>query len=166
MSLYCKDCMDHQELALREVEGMLTRLEAAEALYPSSQAMGALHPIYKSQSFVGRIKSMCLWYNITKQNKLKLSILGKILARLQDEKFSWPVCTSSYIAPDSGGSSASGVENDDSAVNSMDSSKPPSVTGSVSRKGCRNGSVTACPKVQFMLNDATHVPGETSSSNE
>lgn len=151
---------------MREVEGMLTRLEAAEALYPSSQAMGALHPIYKSQSFVGRIKSMCLWYNITKQNKLKLSILGKILARLQDEKFSWPVCTSSYIASDSGNSSASGVENDDSAVNSMDSSKPPSVAGSVSRKGCRNGSVTACPKVQFMLNDETHVPGETSSSNE
>ncbi|XP_017041008.1 mitogen-activated protein kinase kinase kinase 4 isoform X2 [Drosophila ficusphila] len=166
MSLYCKDCMDHQELALREVEGMLTRLEAAEALYPSSQAMGALHPIYKSQSFVGRIKSMCLWYNITKQNKLKLSILGKILARLQDEKFSWPVCTSSYIASDSGSSSASGVENDDSAVNSMDSSKPPSVAGSASRKGCRNGSVTPCHKVQFMLNDATHVPGETSSSNE
>ncbi|XP_050745210.1 mitogen-activated protein kinase kinase kinase 4 isoform X2 [Drosophila biarmipes] len=166
MSLYCKDCMDNQELALREVEGMLTRLEAAEALYPSSQAMGALHPIYKSQSFVGRIKSMCLWYNITKQNKLKLSILGKILARLQDEKFSWPVCTSSYIATDSGSSSASGVENDDSAVNSMDSSKPPSVAGSASRKGCRNGSVTACHKVQFMLNDAAHVPGETSSSNE
>ncbi|XP_017112092.1 mitogen-activated protein kinase kinase kinase 4 isoform X1 [Drosophila elegans] len=166
MSLYCKDCMDHQELALREVEHMLSRLEAAEALYPSSQAMGALHPIYKSQSFVGRIKSMCLWYNITKQNKLKLSILGKILARLQDEKFSWPVCTSSYIATDSGSSSASGVENDDSAVNSMDSSKPPSVTGSATRKGCRNGSVTACHKVQFMLNDATHVPGETSSSNE
>ncbi|XP_017085065.2 mitogen-activated protein kinase kinase kinase 4 isoform X1 [Drosophila eugracilis] len=166
MSLYCKDCMDHQELALREVEGMLTRLEAAEALYPSSQAMGALHPIYKSQSFVGRIKSMCLWYNITKQNKLKLSILGKILARLQDEKFSWPVCTSSYIASDSGSSSASGVENDDSAVNSMDSSKPPSVAGSASRKSCRNGSVTPCHKVQFMLNDATHVPGETSSSNE
>ncbi|KAH8236512.1 hypothetical protein KR026_003876, partial [Drosophila bipectinata] len=166
LSLYCKDCMDNQELALREVEGMLTRLEAAEALYPSSQAMGALHPIYKSQSFVGRIKSMCLWYNITKQNKLKLSILGKILARLQDEKFSWPVCTSSYIASDSGNSSASGVENDDSAVNSMDSSKPPSVAGSVSRKGCRNGSVTACHKVQFMLNDETHVPGETSSSNE
>ncbi|XP_016985074.1 mitogen-activated protein kinase kinase kinase 4 isoform X3 [Drosophila rhopaloa] len=166
MSLYCKDCMDHQELALREVEGMLSRLEAAEALYPSSQAMGALHPIYKSQSFVGRIKSMCLWYNITKQNKLKLSILGKILARLQDEKFSWPVCTSSYIASDSGSSSASGVDNDDSAVNSMDSSKPPSMTGSATRKGCRNGSVTACHKVQFMLNDATHVPGETSSSNE
>ncbi|XP_015037191.2 mitogen-activated protein kinase kinase kinase 4 isoform X2 [Drosophila pseudoobscura] len=164
MSLYCKDCMEHQELALREVEAMLSRLEAAEALYPSSQAMGALHPIYKSQSFVGRIKSMCLWYNITKQNKLKLSILGMILARLQDEKFSWPVQTSCQAASDSGNSSASGVDNDDSAVNSMDSAKPPSC--SAPRKGCRNGSVTSSHKVQFMLNDAAHVPGETSSSNE
>ncbi|XP_022216734.2 mitogen-activated protein kinase kinase kinase 4 isoform X1 [Drosophila obscura] len=164
MSLYCKDCMEQQELALREVEGMLTRLEAAEALYPSSQAMGALHPIYKSQSFVGRIKSMCLWYNITKQNKLKLSILGMILARLQDEKFSWPVQTACPAASDSGNSSASGVDNDDSAVNSMDSAKPPSCP--VARKGCRNGSVTSSHKVQFMLNDAAHVPGETSSSNE
>ncbi|XP_034488775.1 mitogen-activated protein kinase kinase kinase 4 isoform X1 [Drosophila innubila] len=164
MSLYCKDCMEQQELALREVEDLLTRLEVAEALYPSSQAMGALHPIYKSQSFVGRIKSMCLWYNITKQNKLKLSILGRILARLQDVKFSWPVQTS-YRGSDSGNSSASGVENDDSAVNSMDSIKPPSVAGNGQgpRKGC---GTMSCAKVQFMLNDSTHVPGETSSSNE
>ncbi|TDG44641.1 hypothetical protein AWZ03_008962 [Drosophila navojoa] len=159
MSLYCKDCMERQELALREVEDLLTRLEAAEALYPSSQAMGALHPIYKSQSFVGRIKAMCLWYNITKQNKLKLSILGRILARLQDEKFSWPVQTS-YMGSDSGNSSSSGVDNDDSAVNSLDSSKPPSVAA---RRGCGNMS---CARVQFMLNDSTHVPGESSSSNE
>ncbi|XP_068152318.1 mitogen-activated protein kinase kinase kinase 4 isoform X2 [Drosophila tropicalis] len=168
ISLYCKDCMDQQEMALREVEDMLTRLEVAESLYPSSQAMGSSHPIYKSQSFVGRIKSMCLWYNITKQNKLKLSILGKILARLQDEKFSWPVQTS-YIGSDSGNSSSSGVENEnDSAVNSMDSSKPPSVAGGRrTGVGCPNGNGSmSCAKVQFMLNDSTHVPGETSSSNE
>ncbi|ALC45477.1 Mekk1 [Drosophila busckii] len=165
MSLYCKDCMEQQEVALREVEDLLTRLEAAEALYPSSQAMGALHPIYKSQSFVGRIKSMCLWYNITKQNKLKLSILGKILARLQDEKFSWPVQTS-YMGSDSGHSTASGVETElDSAVNSMDSSKPPSVaaTPAAGKQECRTMS---CARVQFMLNDSAHVPGETSSSND
>ncbi|XP_032596236.1 mitogen-activated protein kinase kinase kinase 4 isoform X2 [Drosophila grimshawi] len=164
MSLYCKDCMERQELALREVTDLLARLEAAEALYPSSQAMGALHPIYKSQKFVGRIKAMCLWYNITKQNKLKLSILGQILARLQDEKFSWPVQTS-CMGSDSGNSSASGVENDDSAVNSMDSVKPPSVAsnGQTVRRGC---GTMSCARVQFMLNDSTHVPGETSSSNE
>ncbi|XP_030370618.1 mitogen-activated protein kinase kinase kinase 4 isoform X2 [Scaptodrosophila lebanonensis] len=162
MSLYCKDCMEQQEFALREVEDLLTRLEAVEALYPSSQAMGSLHPIYKSQSFVGRIKSMCLWYNITKQNKLKLSILGKILARLQGEKFSWPVQTS-YIGTDSGNSSASGVENEDLMASSIDSAKPPSVVSNGQRKA---SGATPCPSVRFLLNDATHQPGESSSSNE
>lgn len=66
---------------MKEVEDLLTRLEAAEALYPSSQVMGAFHPIYKNENFVGRIKAMCLWYNITRQNRLKLCIFGKILAR-------------------------------------------------------------------------------------
>lgn len=86
------------------------------------------------------------------------------LYRLQDEKFSWPVQTS-YMGSDSGNSSSSGVDNDDSAVNSMDSSKPPSVAanGQATRRGCGNMS---CARVQFMLNDSTHVPGESSSSNE
>jgi len=73
--------VDQQEIALKEVEDLLTKLEAAEALYPSSQAMGKFHPIYESESFIARIKTMCLWFNITKQNQLKLCILGKILAR-------------------------------------------------------------------------------------
>lgn len=86
-------------------------------------------------------------------------------ARLQDDKFSWPVQTSHMGTSDSGNSSGSGVENDDSAVNSLDSSKPPSVTGNGQRRGCNNMS---CARVQFMLNDSAHVPGETetSSSNE
>lgn len=39
-SMYCKDCQEQQTLALREVEELLTRLEAAEALFPSSQVLG------------------------------------------------------------------------------------------------------------------------------
>lgn len=41
--MYCKDCQEQQTLALREVEELLTRLEAAEALFPSSQFLGNLH---------------------------------------------------------------------------------------------------------------------------
>lgn len=163
LSLYCKDCTDQQEIAMKEVEELLTRLEAAEALYPSSQAMGAFHPIYKSESFVGRIKTMCLWYNITKQARLKLTILGKILARLQGEKFSWPVQTS-YTATtesSSGNSSASGMDNEDSGMNSIDS------TRSMHRKlSSTNNMGVPMPKVQFLLNDVAHVPGDTTSSNE
>ncbi|XP_054725880.1 mitogen-activated protein kinase kinase kinase 4 isoform X1 [Anastrepha obliqua] len=160
MSLYCKECMDQQEIAMKEVEELLTRLEAAEALYPSSQVMGAFHPIYKNENFVGRIKAMCLWYNITRQNHLKLCIFGKILARLQSEKFSWPVQTS-YAGTDSG--TSSGVENDDSGVNSVDSTKTSSSQATPQRK---LSSIFTPPKVQFMLNDIAQVPGETSSSNE
>lgn len=39
ISLYCKNCQQQQCTALREVEELLTRLEAAEALYPSSQVI-------------------------------------------------------------------------------------------------------------------------------
>lgn len=68
-------------MALREVEELLTRLEAAEALFPSSKILGIFHPIYKSPDFVGRVKAMCLWYNITRHHRLKLLIVGKLFAR-------------------------------------------------------------------------------------
>lgn len=80
-SMYCKDCQEQQTLALREVEELLTRLEAAEALFPSSKILGNFHPIYKSPDFVGRVKAMCLWYNITRHHRLKLLIVGKLFAR-------------------------------------------------------------------------------------
>lgn len=79
--MYCKDCQEQQTLALREVEELLTRLEAAEALFPSSKILGNFHPIYKSPDFVGRVKAMCLWYNITRHHRLKLLIVGKLFAR-------------------------------------------------------------------------------------
>lgn len=79
--MYCKNCQEKQSIALREVEELLTRLEAAESLYPSSQVMASYHPMYKCEKFIGKVKAMCLWYNITRQQRLKLLILGKILAR-------------------------------------------------------------------------------------
>lgn len=147
---------------MKEVEELLTRLDAAEALYPSTQTMGAFHSAYKSESFVGRIKTMCLWYNITQQARLKLTILGKILVRLQGERFSWPVQTS-FIANEvnSGHSSASGADNDDSAVNSLDSTKMSSST--LQQKMMRN---LNGPKVQFLIDDVSHAGDETTSSAE
>lgn len=68
-------------IALREVEELLTRLEAAESLYPSSQSMASHHPIYRCESFVGRVKAMCLWYNITKHQQLKLQMVGQLFKK-------------------------------------------------------------------------------------
>lgn len=81
LSMYCRDCMDSQSAALKQVEILLGRLESAESLYSSSKAMGSHYPVYKSADFVGRVKAMCLWYNITRHHRMKLLILGKLLAK-------------------------------------------------------------------------------------
>ncbi|XP_043681622.1 mitogen-activated protein kinase kinase kinase 4 [Vespula pensylvanica] len=86
LSMYCRACVRAQGEALRQVEGLLARLEAAEALYPSSQAFAAHYPSYKSPEFTGRVKAMCLWYNMTKHHRLKLQILGKLLMMLHTKK--------------------------------------------------------------------------------
>ncbi|XP_031640746.1 mitogen-activated protein kinase kinase kinase 4 isoform X3 [Contarinia nasturtii] len=121
-SMYCKDCQEQQTIALREVEELLTRLEAAEALYPSSQILANFHPVYRSPKFVGRVKAMCLWYNITRHHRLKLLIVGKIFARLQGKAFQWPLSENKMV--DSSASSSI-QENEDSGRDSIDSRKVP-----------------------------------------
>ncbi|RZF44830.1 hypothetical protein LSTR_LSTR000782 [Laodelphax striatellus] len=79
LSMSCPTCFEDQNCALRDVEGMLTRLEAAEALYPSSKSFAAQHPLYLSDKFTARVKAMCLWYNMTKHHRLKLLILVRHL---------------------------------------------------------------------------------------
>lgn len=84
--MYCRVCARAQGEALQQVEGLLTRLESAEALYPSSQAFAAHYPLYKSAELTGRVKAMCLWYNMTRHHRLKLQILGKLLMILHTKK--------------------------------------------------------------------------------
>lgn len=81
MSLYCKSCQLQQCVAIREVEELLVRLEAAESLYPSSNSMASYHPLYKCETIVGRVKAMLLWYNITKYQRLKLTLVGTMFRR-------------------------------------------------------------------------------------
>jgi mitogen-activated protein kinase kinase kinase 4 len=81
LSMSCQDCLQAQSMALKNIEVLLTRLEAAESLYPSSKAMGLQYPLYKTDEFIGRVKAMCLWYNMTRHLRLKLLILGKMLTR-------------------------------------------------------------------------------------
>ncbi|XP_031337464.1 mitogen-activated protein kinase kinase kinase 4 isoform X2 [Photinus pyralis] len=62
LSLICLSCMEAQNEGLRDIEKLLNRLEAAESLFPSR-----------------RVKAMCLWYNMTKHQLLKIVILGRLL---------------------------------------------------------------------------------------
>ncbi|KAF5306496.1 hypothetical protein FQR65_LT07324 [Abscondita terminalis] len=77
-----------------EVERLLSRLEAAESLFPSSSAFGDLYPTYISPEFVGRVKAMCLWYNMTKHQLLKIVILGRLLT-FEDKLNIWSLRLSS-----------------------------------------------------------------------
>lgn len=85
LSMYCHACLEHQNEALKEVEELLNRLENAEALFPSSKAFGEAYELYNSPEFIVRVKSMCLWYNITKHQRLKLVILGRLLTFLENQ---------------------------------------------------------------------------------
>lgn len=84
--MYCRACARAQGEALQQVEGLLARLEAAEALYPSSHAFAVNYPLYKSPEFTDRVKAMCLWYNMTKHHRFKLQILGRLLMMLHSKK--------------------------------------------------------------------------------
>ncbi|XP_029172892.1 mitogen-activated protein kinase kinase kinase 4 isoform X2 [Nylanderia fulva] len=86
LSMYCRACAREQGEALQQVEGLLARLEAAEALYPSRQAFAANYPLYKSAKFTDRVKAMCLWYNMTKHHRFKLQILGRLLMMMHKKK--------------------------------------------------------------------------------
>lgn len=83
--------MESQNEALRDVEALLKRLEEAESLFPSSQAFAELYPLYSSPEIVGRVKAMCLWYNMTKHQRLKMNILGRLLALLENKSLDWPI---------------------------------------------------------------------------
>lgn len=91
LSMYCEACMQAQNDALKDIEEILLQLEAAESLFPSSKAFGELFPLYTSAEFVGRVKAMCLWYNMTRHHRLKLVIIGKLLALLENKDFQWPM---------------------------------------------------------------------------
>lgn len=108
--MYCKDCLDAQTIALRQVESLLTRLEAAEDLYPSNKVMGSYHAVYQSTEFINRIKTLNQWYNITRHHRLKLVILGKLLAKLQGKEYKWPLVE--VETSSSGSSSVQETEND------------------------------------------------------
>ncbi|KAK4881354.1 hypothetical protein RN001_004673 [Aquatica leii] len=102
LSMMCLSCMEAQNDGLREVEKLLNRLESAESLFPSSSAFGDVYPTYISPEFVGRVKAMCLWYNMTKHQLLKIVILGRLLT-LEDKLNVWPLnlCSDTNYSVDS-----------------------------------------------------------------
>lgn len=108
LSIYCGSCLEAQNEALKDVEELMQRLTAAEALFPSGHAFAELYPLYNSSEFISRVKAISLWYNMTRQQRLKLMILVKLLENKMnrdDDKS----CTESNSPSDSNNSSSSSV---------------------------------------------------------
>uniref|UniRef100_A0A182PA43 Mitogen-activated protein kinase kinase kinase 4 n=1 Tax=Anopheles epiroticus TaxID=199890 RepID=A0A182PA43_9DIPT len=168
LSMYCKDCLEVQTAAMKQVEELLLRLESKECLFPSSRAMGSAFPVYQSEAFVNRVKAMCLWYNMTRQHRMTLLILGKLLARLQgpskkESSIHWPIMdqqtegsSTSSVQDDSGSSADSGTH-----FNANGSAAGSSVTSGGSFSGSGNGSVCS-KRVQFA--DGGSCAGDGSAS--
>nr|XP_022910151.1 mitogen-activated protein kinase kinase kinase 4 [Onthophagus taurus] len=116
LSMFCTSCLEAQNDALREVEELMQRLEKVEGLFMSSKAFAEVYPLYKSPEFVGRVKAMCLWYNMMKHQRLKLAILGRMLAFLENKYFHWPTtisydgCSADSTSPSDSNSSNSSVD--------------------------------------------------------
>lgn len=127
ISMYCPSCIEAQNDALKEVETLLSRLEAAEALYSSSKSFAIHFPLCKDEQFIGRVKAMCLWYNMTIHHRLKLLILGKLLMLMQNKNYRWPIMTSASNSVSSGIHSdctENGGNNPISRSESMDFERP------------------------------------------
>lgn len=102
MFMFCPSCVEQTDIALKEVGDLLSRLEAAESLFPSTKAFGNYFPLYRSEIFIGRVKAMCLWYNITIHHRLKVIIIGKQLlafAQRNETYLSFNSSSSEQISP-------------------------------------------------------------------
>ncbi|XP_050071777.1 mitogen-activated protein kinase kinase kinase 4 [Anopheles maculipalpis] len=160
LSMYCKDCLEVQTAAMKQVEDLLLRLESKECLFPSSRAMGSAFPVYQSEAFVNRVKAMCLWYNMTRQHRMTLLILGKLLARLQgpskkESSIQWPI-----MDQHTEGSSSSSVQ-DESGSSADSGAAYSSGNGGTSLSG--SGTFSTCSKrVQFADNGSC--AGDVSAS--
>ncbi|XP_053679345.1 mitogen-activated protein kinase kinase kinase 4 [Anopheles nili] len=167
LSMYCKDCLEVQSAAMKQVEDLLLRLESKECLFPSSRAMGIAFPVYQSEAFINRVKAMCLWYNVTRQHRMTLLILGKLLARLQgpsrkETSIQWPIMeshaesSSSSSVNDESGSSAENGSHDSNGSNGI------RIPGRVTPPSSTSGQCTK--RVQFVENGWSHGDPSTSES--
>ncbi|XP_026810400.1 mitogen-activated protein kinase kinase kinase 4 isoform X2 [Rhopalosiphum maidis] len=84
LGLFCSRCIEQQNLALCQVQKLMERLEYAESLFPSSRAFAVQYPLFKSLEFTNRVKAMCVWYNMTKRQRLMLLILGRHLMKEEE----------------------------------------------------------------------------------
>ncbi|XP_077977573.1 mitogen-activated protein kinase kinase kinase 4-like [Glandiceps talaboti] len=103
-SLISSDDIAQQREALLHVTCLMNKLEAVENLYPNLKALKREYPDYASEKFQGRIETLCLWLNITKDMSQKLKLMAKTLGVDEIDHLNWPGLDNEspkFLPPDS-----------------------------------------------------------------
>ncbi|XP_044726764.1 mitogen-activated protein kinase kinase kinase 4 isoform X2 [Chrysoperla carnea] len=151
-SILCTDCMINQKLALQEVEQILLKMDAATALYPSTKALAAQYPLYKSPQFTAKFKAMSIWYNLTKENRGQLFSIEDFISSLYGNgKYNWQL---------SGTDNESGIVNID---NGSEDSGQVSMSRSISSEKSKPCPFRNPTVVKFDL-DSSSSPSDSNNS--
>ncbi|XP_071112541.1 mitogen-activated protein kinase kinase kinase 4-like [Haliotis cracherodii] len=85
------DMVDCQREALSCVKKLLDDLDDCESLYPTTKAFAKENDLYASEQFNQRVKSLCLWLNITRDLCHKMKLLGRVLGVQNVHGLDWPM---------------------------------------------------------------------------
>ena len=84
------ELVQQQKDSLEQVEALLYKLEQVEQLYPTIRALMESHPIYETEKFQRRLKTLYLWRNVTRIIAYKLQIIAKVLYIDEFKDLGWP----------------------------------------------------------------------------
>lgn len=91
LSTLCQYCVDKETTALEQVTKMLNEIDEIEQLYPCVKALAIDYPLYESEQFVSRIKSLYLYQNIIRDVREKINLLAKLFhIHNNREAAGWP----------------------------------------------------------------------------
>ena len=79
LDVFDKDRTMLMNKALEQVSSLLQKLDVAEQYYASSKMFRIDHPVVGNPEFQARVKCLCMWYNLTRQLRSKIDVLGHLL---------------------------------------------------------------------------------------
>ncbi|XP_052834360.1 mitogen-activated protein kinase kinase kinase 4 isoform X4 [Octopus bimaculoides] len=85
-----EETMNSQRFALKKVSELLDKLDFCERQFPTTKALGEVYPLYNQKHFIYRVKSLCLWLNITQELSHKIRLLGCVLQQNVQKRKDWP----------------------------------------------------------------------------
>lgn len=90
LSTLCQYCVDRESCALEQINKVLNEIDEIEQLYPCVKALAIDYPLYESEQFVSRIKSLYLYQNIIRDVREKINLLAKLFHIHNREAAGWP----------------------------------------------------------------------------